>query len=153
MQWRKHSLFNNWCWENFTVQFSHSVMSNSLWPYGLQHTRLPSPSPTLRACLNSCPANQWCHSTILSNIVSSSCLQLPQHQGLFQWISSSHQVAKVLELQLQHQSSQWIFRTDFLWDGLVWSPYCPRDSQESSPAPQFESINSSVLNLKVQSSH
>ena len=43
----------------------------------------------------------------------SSCLQFSQHQGLFQWVSSSHQVAKVLEFQLQHQSFQWIFRTDF----------------------------------------
>ena len=54
-------------------------------------------------------------------------------QGLFQWVSSSHQVAKVLEFQLQHQSSQWIFRTDFLQDWLVWSPCSLRDSQESSP--------------------
>ena len=52
-----------------------------------------------------------------------------------QWVSSSHQVAKVLELQLHHQSFQWIFRVDFLWDWLVWSPCSPRDSQESSPAP------------------
>ena len=49
---------------------------------------------------------------------------LSQHQGLFQWVSSSHQVAKVLELQLQHQSFQWIFRPDFLYDWLVWSPCC-----------------------------
>ena len=74
-------------------------------------------------------------------------LNLPQHQGLFKWVSSSHQVVKVLELQLQHQSFQWIFRVDFLKDWLVWSPCCPRDSQESSPAPQFKSINSSVLSL------
>ena len=72
---------------------------------------------------------------------------LSQHQGLFQWITSSHQVAKVLEFQLQHQSFQWIFRTDFLQDGLVGSPCCPRDSQESSPRPQFKSINSSVLSF------
>ena len=66
---------------------------------------------------------------------------LSQHQGLFQWVSSSHQVAKVLELQ--HQSFQWIFQTKyFLWDWLVWSPCSPRDSQESSPAPLFESIDS-----------
>ena len=52
---------------------------------------------------------------------------LSQHQDLFQWVSSSHQVAKVLELQLQHQSFQWIFRTDLLYDGLVGSPCCPRD--------------------------
>ena len=58
---------------------------------------------------------------------------LSQHQGFFQWVSSSHQVAKVLEFQLQHQSFQWIFRTNFLSDGLVWSPCSPRDSQKSSP--------------------
>ena len=72
---------------------------------------------------------------------------LPQHQGLFQWVSSLNQVAKVLELQLQHQSFQWIFRTDFLWDGLVGSPGSPRDSQESSLTPQFKSINSSALSF------
>ena len=71
---------------------------------------------------------------------------ISQHQGLFQWAGSSYQVAKVLELQLQHQSFQWIFRVDFLLDRLVWFPCSPRDSQESSPALQFESINSSVLN-------
>ena len=49
-------------------------------------------------------------------------------------------VPTVLELQLQHQSFQWIFRTDFLWDWLVRSPCSPRDSQESSPTPQFKSI-------------
>ena len=63
---------------------------------------------------------------------------LSQHQGLFKWVSTSHQVAKVLEFQLQHQSFQWLFRTD---DGLVGSPCCPKDSQESSPAPRFKSIN------------
>ena len=65
----------------------------------------------------------------------------------FKWVSSSPQVAKVLEFQLQHQPSQWIFRTDFLKDGLVGSPCCPRDSQESSPTPQFKSINSSALSF------
>ena len=52
-----------------------------------------------------------------------------------------------LEFQLQHQPFQWIFRVDFLLDWLVWSPCCPRHSQESLPTPQFESINSSALNL------
>ena len=60
---------------------------------------------------------------------------LSQHQGLFQRVSSLCQVAKVLELQLQHQSFQWRFRKN--WP--VWSPCCPRDFQESSPAPQFKS--------------
>ena len=63
---------------------------------------------------------------------------LSQHQGHFQWVSSSHQEAKVLEFQLQHQSYQWIFRTDFLQDGLVVSPCRPRDFQESSPSPQWD---------------
>ena len=58
---------------------------------------------------------------------------LSQDQGLFKWTSSSHQVAKALEFQLQHQSFQWIFRTEFLYDGLVGSLGSPRDSQESSP--------------------
>ena len=74
-------------------------------------------------------------------------LSVFQHQGLFQWGSSLHQVAKVLELQLQHQSLKWIFRTDFLEDCLVWYPCSPRDSQESSSIPQFKSINSSVLSF------
>ena len=72
-------------------------------------------------------------------------LNFSQHQDLFQWVGSSHQVAKVLEFW--HQSFQWIFMTDFLQDWLVWSSCCPRDSQESFPAPQFKSINSLVLSL------
>ena len=70
---------------------------------------------------------------------------LSPHQGLFQGVSSSHQVTKVLELQ--HLSFQRIFRTDFLSDGLDGSPCNPRDSQESSPTTQFKSINSSGLSL------
>ena len=59
-----------------SVQFSHSVMSDSLRPHGLQHTRPPYPSPTPRACSNSCPLNQWCHPTISSSSSAfSSCLQ------------------------------------------------------------------------------
>ena len=79
-----------------------------------------------------------------SHLLSSPSLpafSLSQHQGLSQRVSFSHQVAKVLEFQLQHQSFSWIFRTDLLWDGLVWSPCSPRDSQRSSPTPQFKSIN------------
>jgi len=49
-----------------SVQFSHSVMSNSLWPHGLQHARLPCPSPSPGACSNSCPLSLWCHPTISS---------------------------------------------------------------------------------------
>ena len=64
--------------------FSHSVMSNSLQPHRLQHTRLPSPSPSSRACSNSCPSSWWCHPTISSSIVSfSSCLQSFPASGSF----------------------------------------------------------------------
>ena len=83
----------------------------------------------------------------LSSPPSPPAFNLSQHQSLFQELSSSHQVAKVLELQLQHQSFQWIFRTDFLWDWLVGSPCSPWDSQEYSPTPQFKSISSSVLSF------
>ena len=124
--------------------FFYSVMSNSLWSHGLQHTRLPCPSPSLRVCSNSCPLGWWCHPIILFFVVPfSSCFKLSQHQSVFQWVSSSHRVAKVLELQ--HQSFRWIFRVDFLWDWLVLSPCYPRDSQESPPIPHFESINSFML--------
>ena len=65
-----------------SVQFSHSVMSDSLWPHGLQHTRLPCPSPTPRAC--SCPSSQWCHPTVSSSVVPfSSCLQSSLATGSF----------------------------------------------------------------------
>ena len=70
-----------------------------------------------------------------------------RHPGLFQGVSSLHQMAKVLEFQHQHQSFQGILRTDFLKDRLVGSPCSPRDSQESSPTPQFKSINSSALSF------
>ena len=73
-------------------------------------------------------------------------LNLSQHEGLFQWVSSSHQMAKVLELQLQHQSFQWTCRTDFLsidWFGLL----SVQGTLKSSPTPQFKSINSLVLSL------
>ena len=63
---------------------------------------------------------------------------LSQHQGLSQWVSSSHQVAKVLE----RQSFQWILRTGFLWDWLAWSPCSPSDSQQSL---QHHSSKSSIL--------
>ena len=80
---------------------------------------------------------------------------LSQHQGLFKWVSPLHQVAKILEFQLQHQSFQWTPKTDLLQNGLVGSPCSPRDSQESSPAPQFETISSLALSLflMVQLSH
>ena len=80
-------------------------------------------------------------------------LNLSQHQGLFKWVSYSHQVAKVLEFQLQRQSFQWIFRTDFLQDGLVGSPCSPRDLS----LLQHHSTKASILRrsafFAVQLSH
>ena len=77
----------------------------------------------------------------------SPAFNLSQHQGLFQWVSASYQVAKVLEFQLQHQSFQWLFRVVFLQDWRVWSPCCPRDSREACPTLKFKNINSSALSL------
>ena len=76
---------------------------------------------------------------------SSPAFSLSQHRGLLQWVSSLHQLAKVLELQLQF--FQWMFRIDFLKDWLTWPPCSPRDSQESSSAAQFKSSSSLVISL------
>ena len=70
-----------------------------------------------------------------------------QHQGLFQRVNSSYEVAKVLEFQIRHQSCQWTPRTYLLQDGMVGSPFSPRDSQESSPTLQFKSINFLALSF------
>ena len=120
------------------VQFSHSVMSDSLQPHGLQHARLPCSSPTPGACLNSCPSSRWCHPTISSSVIPfSSRLQSFPTSGSFPispfFPSDSQSIrvqlsASVLPMNIQD-----------------WSPCSPRDSQESSPTPQFKSINSSVL--------
>ena len=86
-------------------------MSDSLWPHGRQHARLPCPQPSPRVCSDSCPLSQWCHPTISSSVTPSPpAFSLSQHQDLFQWVGSSHQMAKVLGLQPQHQSFQQIFR-------------------------------------------
>ena len=79
----------------FQLQFSRSVVSDSLRPHGLQLARLPCPSPPPRTYSNSCPLIQWCHPTISSSVIPLLlAFNLSQHQGLFQWVSSSHQVAK-----------------------------------------------------------
>ena len=68
-----------------SVQFNHSVVSDSLWPHGLQHTRPPCPSPTPGACSNSCPLSRWCHPTISSSVVPfSSCPKSFPASGSFQ---------------------------------------------------------------------
>ena len=103
------------CWSRLSLLFSSLVMSNSLQPHGLQHARLPCPSSSPWACSNSCPLSQWCiQPSHPPSSPSPPAFNLSQHQGLFQRVGSSHQVAKVLELQLQHQPFQWIIRIDFL---------------------------------------
>ena len=128
-------------------------MSNSLWPHGLQHSRLSCPSLSPRVCSNSCPLSWWCYLLILSSVSPfSSCPQIFASISLFQWVCSLHQVvigasasASVLPMNIQG----WF---PFGLTGLI--PCSLRDSQESSPAPQFESINSSVLRvLYVQISY
>ena len=123
-------------------------MSDS-WSHGAQHARLPF--------FYYLPELAQIHIHWVGDAIQTShpllpptpnALNLFQHHGLFQWVGFSHLVAKVLEFQLQHQYFQWIFRADFLYNWLVWSPCSPRDSQESSPGPQFKSIlHSSELNF------
>ena len=121
-------------------------MSDSLQPQGLQHAKFLCPLPTPRVCSNGCPSSCWCLSTISSSVIPfSSCLQSCPASGSFPMSQFSHQVAKVLELQ--HQSFQWISRTEFLQDWLVSSPCSPRDSQESSPKPKFKSMDSSAFSF------
>jgi len=133
----------------WSIQFSCLVVSNSLWPMDGSTPGLPvlhQLAEFIQTYVHRVgDAIQPSHP--LSS-PSPSAFGLSQHQGLIQWVSSSHQakvLAKVFQLQLQ--SFQWIFKTDFLQDGLVWSPCSPRDSQESSPTPQFKSISSSALSF------
>ena len=129
--------------------FSHSITSDSLWPHGLQHARLPCLSPSPGVCSNSCPLSWWCLPTVSSSVTPfSSCLQSFPASGsspmswFFGASSGQSTGASALALVLPTNIQGW-----FLWDWLVWSPCIPRDSQESSPAPQFECINSSVLSF------
>ena len=93
-----------------SVQFSHSVVSDSLWPHGLQHGRPLSPSPTPRVYSNSCLLSWRCHPTISSSVVPFSHLQSFPASGSF-WMSQLFvSGGQVLEFQLQHQSFQWKFR-------------------------------------------
>ena len=71
------------CLASHFLQFSRSVVSDYLWPQGLQHARLPCPSPTPGACSNSCPSSRWCHPTISSSVVPLSCLQSFPASGSF----------------------------------------------------------------------
>ena len=133
----KYSLFSS-------VQFSCSVMSSSLWPHGLQHARIPCPSPTPSAYSNSCPSSWWCQPTISSSVVPfSSHLQSFPVSGSFQtnqFFASGGQSIRASASFLPMNIQDWF---PLGWTG--WISLSPRDSQESSPTPQFKSINSSAL--------
>ena len=130
------------------VQFSHSVMSDFLWPHELQHTRLPCLSPTPGVFSNSCPLSPWCHPAISSSVVPfSSCLQsflasgsFPMSQ-LFTWGGQSIGVsalASVLPMNIQD------------WFPLGWTGWISLQSKrlsESSPTSQFKNINFSALSF------
>ena len=132
-----------------SVQFTRSVMSDSLWPHESQHARPPCPSPTPGVHPNPCPSSRWCHPTILSSVVPfSSCPQSFPASGSFpmsQLLASSGQSVGVSAiasfLPMKNQD----------WCPLGWTDWIslqsPRDSQESSPTPQFISINSSALSF------
>ena len=131
-----------------SVQFSRSVVYNSLLPHGLQHTRLPCPSPTSGACSDSCPSSWWCHPTISSSVVPfSSCLQSFLASGSFQvnqlFTSDGQSTGVSASVSVLPMNIQ-----DWFPLGLTGLISCsPRDSQESSPAPQFKSINSLTLSF------
>ena len=133
----RHSIGNS-------VKFSLSVVCNSFWP---QWTAAHQASLSI--------INSWgllklmCIKLVMPSnylILSHPLLLLPSILPSIR-IFSNESVLHIRWLQLQHQSFQWIFRTDFLEDGLVGSPFSLRDSQESSPTPQFKSTNSSALNF------
>ena len=130
-----------------SVQFSCSVLSYSLQPQRLQHARLPCPSPTRRVYPISCPLSQWCHRTISSSVIPFSCLQSFPASGSFpmsQLFTSRGQSigvsasTSVLPMNIQ----DWL---PLGWTG--WISLQSRDSQESSPTPQFKSINSLALSF------
>ena len=120
---------------------------DSLWPHGLQHTRPPCPSPTPGVYSDWCLSSRWCHPAFSSSVVPfSSCHQsLPASKSfpmcqLFTWGGQSTGISALASFLPNP-------RADLLQNGLVGSPCSPRDSQESSPTPQFKVINSSALSF------
>ena len=128
--------------------FSLSVTSDSLHPHRVQHAWLPCPSPSPGACSNSCPLSRWCHPTISSSVIPfSSCLQSFPASGSFQMsqlFASGGQSTGVSASTsvLPMNTKDW---SPLGWIG--WISFSPRDSQESSPTPQYKSINSLALSF------
>ena len=131
-----------------SVQFSCSVLSDALWHHESQHDRPPCPSPTPGVHSDSCPSSQWCHSAISSSVVPfSSCPQsLPASESfpmsqLFAGGSQSTGVSALAPF-LPKKSQGW---SPSEWPG--WISLQSMDSKESSPTPQFKSINSLALSF------
>ena len=128
--------------------FSCSVVANSLWPHGLQHTRPPCSSPSPGACSNSCPLSQWCHPAISSSVVPfSSCPQSLPASGSFpmsQLFASGGQsigvsaLASVLPMNIQ----DWF---PLGWTGLIF--FLSKGVSRVSSNTIVQSISSSVLNF------
>ena len=138
----------------YSLQLSHSVVPNPLQPHELQHARPPCPSPTPGVYTNSCPLRQWCHPAISNSVVPfSSHLQSFPASGSFPisqlFISGGQSIGVSASASVLPKNIQNWFPLG--WTG--WIPCSPRDSQESSPTPQFKSINSSALSFMVQLSH
>ena len=127
--------------------FSRSLVSESLRPHGLQHVRPPCPSPSPGACSNSCPLSWWCHPTISSSWPLLLPPSIFPSIRVFSNESALHiKWPKYWSFSLSiNPSNEYSGLTSF--DGLVGSPCCPKDSQESSPTPQFKSINSLVFSV------
>ena len=125
--------------------FSCWVMSNSLQPHDCSTPDFP-----VFHCLSEFAQTHvhWVNDAIQPSqplsLPSPPALSLSQHQSLFQWVSSWHLVARVLELHLQHQSFQWIFRVNFLEDWLAWSP-CPKETRVFKSLLQHHSSTASIL--------
>ena len=128
-------------------------MSDSLWPHGLQHARLPSPSPTPRACSISCPSSQWCHPP------SYALLSLLLLSSVFSGIRVFSSESFVPIRWPKYWSFSFSISPSNEYSGLIsigidwWISLRSKDSQESSPTPQYKSINSLALSFIVQFSH
>ena len=121
-------------------------MSSFLWLHGIQHSTLPCPSLSPRVCSNLCPLSQWCHWTISSSVAPFLlALNFSSIRIFFNELALPIRWPKYWS-----STSAWVppinIQVDFIQNWLAWS-CCPRDSQESSPAPQLESINSSALSI------
>ena len=146
------SMSSNVYYQINSVQLSCSVVSDSLLPHGLQHTRPPCASPTPVVYPNPCPLSWWCHPTISSSVVPfSSCLQSFPASWSFQmsqlFASGGQSIDVSASASVLPMNTQDWFHLG--WSGWIslQSKGLSRDSQESSPTPQFKSINSLVLSF------